>query len=109
MEKLYKFNFDCGRMGSLNGLFVEDEVDIQNAVGKYVYFGEVLGKHSEVSGTLELSDFKVLTDDQEFIHKFLKYGCESGYNPLHYLEEDEEEDDNYYDDEEVYYDEDEED
>lgn len=40
MKKLYKFRFDCGRMGELSGLFVADEEDINNVIGETVYFGE---------------------------------------------------------------------
>jgi hypothetical protein len=35
------------------------------AFGKEVYFGEILGKHSEVSGTLEEGEIKKLDLDSE--------------------------------------------
>lgn len=92
MKKLYKFRFDCGRMGELSGLFVADEEDINNVIGETVYFGEVLGKHSEIYGELEEADFKVITDDQGFINKFEELDCETGYNPFNYIEDFEEDD-----------------
>lgn len=99
MKKLYQFNFSCGRMGSLEGIFIAESSEVEALIGKEIYFGEVLGKHSEVSGLLEESDLQVLTDDQDFIETFervLWTGTISGYNPLDYYdpdEDDEEEED----------------
>jgi hypothetical protein len=81
-------------MGTLHGLFVldaEEWADWQKLVeSKHsVYFGEVLGKHSEVMGPIEEGDFTVVTEDQEFCSKFVEYGCANGHNPFDYLEEDE--------------------
>lgn len=87
MKKLYRYTMSCGRSGTVRGLFVANESEVTGALGKEVYFGEILGKHSEVSGTLLERDLKVLTDDPEFIRQFEKFECESGYNPLDYLAE----------------------
>ena len=91
MRKLYNFNFDCGRMGHLEGLFVADEGQVEAVVGDYLYFGEVLGKHSEVEGTLDYGDLEVVSEDQDFIEKLVNLLGDtiSGYNPLHYVEIDE--------------------
>ena len=55
MEALFKMNIDCGRMGNLESVFVAEKEDIdymiKNKVG--IYFGEVLGKHSEILGSLD--------------------------------------------------------
>ena len=66
-----------------------------------MYFGEILGKHSEVSGDIEGlgNDINIVTDDQEFIAKFesiMGSGTVSGYNPFCYINDDEtnEEEDN---------------
>ena len=56
-------------MGDLHGVFVCDHELMENAIGKEVYFGEVLGKHSEVVGDLSESTITMLTDDQDFIAK----------------------------------------
>lgn len=38
MEKyLWKFYWDCGRQGDLEGLFVAKENEIINAIDKYAY------------------------------------------------------------------------
>lgn len=85
--KLFKFHWDCGRMGDLDGIFVADDARVKEVIGKEVYFGEVLGKHSEISGMLKKKDFRVLTDDPSFILQAEQYGLvPSGYNPFNYLE-----------------------
>jgi hypothetical protein len=95
MKKLYEFNWDCGRMGDLNGLFIAEEGDINNLIGEEIYFGEVLGKHSEIHGVLEEKELTVKSEDQDFISKLedLLGSTISGYNPVDYYEPEEEEDD----------------
>jgi hypothetical protein len=90
MKAIYEFYWDCGRMGDLEGLFVARKQDVDAAVGKEIYFGEVLGKHSEIYGTLEEKDLKIKTEDQDFIAKFeqvIGTGTISGLNPLDYCED----------------------
>lgn len=87
MKKLYRFEADFGRMGDLQGTFVADDKKVARAIGRKIYFGEVLGKHSEiVLDKLTEQHVSALTDDAEFIAKFEKFGCASGYNPLDYLD-----------------------
>lgn len=89
MKGIYSFYWDCGRLGNVSGMFVADVAEVDQSIGKRVYFGEILGKHSEIYGTLEQSDVELKTTDQDFIFKFEEiFGenyCE-GYNPLEYLE-----------------------
>ena len=67
--------------------------EIEALIGKRIYFGEVLGKHSEVEVVLEADDITALTDDQDFIEKIGRYigvGTNiSGFNPLSYYEPEE--------------------
>lgn len=79
---VYKFEWDCGRMGELSGIFVADSEDVKNAIGKRVYFGEVLGKHSDIYGTIEEGEIFLLTEDPEAIKIFEQYAFATGYNPL---------------------------
>lgn len=101
MKGFYSFYWDYGRMGDVSGVFIADEVDVKNIIGKNVYFGEILGKHSEVYGIVEEKDIELKTNDQAFISKFegiMGEDWSSGYNPLDYYEGDEE--DEYEDEEE---------
>jgi len=86
-EGFYKFEFDCGRMGELTGTFFADNSDVSKIIGKDVYFGEVLGKHSEVYGTIDEGEITLITDDPKIV-KILKDSKASvGFNPFDYLEE----------------------
>ena len=83
MEKLYKFYWDCGRMCSVDGMFVADDKLVEKCIGHYCYFGEILGKHSEIYGTLEEKDLTVLTDDVDFITKAIELKLiPNGYDPI---------------------------
>ena len=63
MKKLYKFYWDCGRMGSLEGVFVAEETELKAAIGKTIDFGEALGKHSEIDGPLLDKDITEISVD----------------------------------------------
>lgn len=86
MKTLYSFNLDCGRMGDLDGLFIADSADVERAIQQnaYAYFGEVLGKHSEVYCNLNQDMFEVKSTDQDFIQKLedLLGTSISGFNPM---------------------------
>ena len=88
MKVIARFYWDCGRMGSVDGMFVTTKAALEAAYGKDVYFGEILGKHSDIYGTLDENDIEIVTEDQDFIEKFIEIlgdGDISGYNPLSYL------------------------
>ncbi|QYW06695.1 hypothetical protein uav_164 [Pseudomonas phage UAVern] len=90
---LVRFHWDCGRQGDVTGLFITTAAALNRAYDKRVYFGEILGKHSDISGTLERSDIEVVSEDQDFIQKLEQLlGTDiSGYNPLDYIRDEEEE------------------
>lgn len=103
MKAIYTFFWDCGRMGSVEGLFVANKDDIENALGKPIYFGEILGKHSEIFGDLKKEDLTIKSEDQNFIKEFeriLGEGFSTGYNPLDYLPEEEPDDEDEDEDDE---------
>lgn len=95
MKKLYSFYWDCGRSGDLSGLFIAEESEVQKILGKEVYFGEVLGKHSEIYDTIGIDDIKEVSSDTEKVEwlENLLGSTVSGYNPLDYFEPDEDEED----------------
>jgi hypothetical protein len=92
---LCKFHWDCGRQGDLEGLFFSTESEIKGLVGKEIYFGEVLGKHSEIFGDIEEGDIRILNVD-EATCKLLQTELGttvSGYSPFDYVGDEEDEDD----------------
>ena len=89
VKKLYRFYKDVGRHGEIEGLFIATDEKVANTIGKTVYFGEILGKHSEVIVDLEVSHFSVITADQcviQILQDKLGESC-IGYNPLDFLDE----------------------
>lgn len=89
MIKLWEFYRDCGHSGDLFGVFLATDEKIKSAIGKELYFAEVLGKRPAISCLLELEDLTLITDDQEFIARASDYNLlPAGINPLYYLPED---------------------
>lgn len=78
---LWSFFWDCRRQGEVEGLFTATKEEVDAAIGKQVYFGEILGKHSDVYGTLEEGEITLESDDPLVVLN----AKESGYNPLDYL------------------------
>lgn len=81
--RLYRFDLDCGRSGDVEGIFLATEREVEAAYGRTCNFGEILGKHSEVSCVLTAKHIKLLTTDPGFIAKARKYKLvPSGHSPL---------------------------
>lgn len=83
---VYKLNFDCGRMGNLEGLFVAHKNHVKKLIEDKldVYFGEVLGKHSEVYGPIEECDIELVSDSPEVVKVVIDHKLENGHNPFDY-------------------------
>lgn len=87
MKKLYSFYWNCGRQGSVEGLFIADEEVVAKAIGEEIDFGEILGKYSEIYGVLEEGDIEeVIVSDITIEEMEQVLGANiSGYNPLNYI------------------------
>ncbi len=81
MKGIYRWGWDC-RGGTVGGLFVADSDAVAAADGKEAYFGEILGKHSEVAGTLEAKEFKLISDDPSDVAVFERLQLTTGHNPF---------------------------
>ncbi len=87
--KIYKYEQDFGRMGSLHSVFAASDEDIARLrKAKRVYLGECLGKHLEVTATIDDKTVRELTDDPAVVAFFTEHldGC-SGTNLLGYMED----------------------
>lgn len=86
-KAIYKFSLDYGRSGELYGIFIQDKeyVDLFYRHNGKLYFGEVLGKHSEVICNTADCNLEIVTEDQEAINIFEKYNMTIGYNPFDYF------------------------
>ena len=94
-EKLYYYKVDRGRSGVVEGLFVASPEELDKIVKHTIHFGEVLGKHSEVSVDFTLDDFQVVSHDPVLVNKLRKAFSKKkasrpnslvGHNPLDYME-----------------------
>ena len=86
--KLYKFHWGVHRMGDLRGVFLAEPEDVASAIGRGVYFGEVLGKHSEIEGTLDVGDVTEIECSAEFVAEFATlFPRGFDWNPLRYIKD----------------------
>ena len=87
MKKLYEFYWDCGRNGDVEGMFIADSEIVESLLGEEVRFGEILGKHSDIYGTLGKEDLKEIDVSQQTIEDMERVigSTVSGYNPLNYI------------------------
>ena len=56
-ESIYEFSLQCGRQGELEGYFIATDKNVLDFITKEpeVHFGEVLGKHSDISAHIKES------------------------------------------------------
>jgi len=82
---VYIFYKNFGRSGSLHGLFMADGSEVSSSFGKTAYFGEVLGKHSDVCCKLSEGDIELITEEPSEVSMFDNLNVCFGYNPLEYI------------------------
>jgi hypothetical protein len=83
---VYRLNFNCGRMGELTGVFIATDQQVNKLISSKiaVYFGEVLGKHSEVFGKIDTNNISLISDIPDVVKVVREHKLVSGYNPFHY-------------------------
>lgn len=83
---IYKFSIDFGRSGDLQGVFIATDQQVKKLISSKieVYFGEILGKHSEFWSAIEKKHIKLLTEDIHAIEVVEKYDLSNGINPFKY-------------------------
>lgn len=90
MRGIYRYYLDCGRMGYLEGLFVAELSAVEALVGKTCYYGEALGKHSEIDDDEPRANTTLVSAQEQHLATFDELGLSVGFNPLDYVREDEE-------------------
>lgn len=92
--KLYKFSKYFGKSGELESIFIAEAQDVADLISNktLINFGEVLGKHIDVSCVIEEGDIKQLDVLDSTIDDLILHigNTISGYNPLDYNEEEDE-------------------
>lgn len=90
--KLYRFIWDAGRDGGVEGLFISTPAKIEALVGEYVELGAVLGQHSHLARVIEPYDIKEIPVSLATIIELKETigNTISGINPFEFLEIEEE-------------------
>lgn len=70
--KLYRYEEDFGRMGSLSGVFLADDQDLKWFMGARVWDSDILGKHSEIQITFDSDTVKTLDVSESTVHDLLR-------------------------------------
>ena len=85
-QAVYKLNVDCGRQGELTGLFIAKKSHVKILLEQKleVYFGEVLGKHSEIFGSIDPKEIMFVSDNPEVIKVIKDNDLIIGYNPFEF-------------------------
>lgn len=84
---IYRFYVDYGRGFGVEAVFAATDEEVASIMGKEIYFGEICGKHSEITATPTEQNLTLLTDDQIVVEAFIKFGFESGHNPVSYAQD----------------------
>jgi hypothetical protein len=86
-KAIYKMEIDFGRQGELTGVFVAEKSKVVELIelGQEVYFGEVLGKHSDVNVEIEDGHITMITDNEEAVKLVEEHGLSTGYDPFDYI------------------------
>lgn len=73
-------------MGELTGVFVAQKSHVKKLIDDKleVSFGEVLGKHSDVCGSIDEKEIIFVIDSLEAVKIVEELGLETGYNPFDY-------------------------
>lgn len=73
MKQIYRYRQSFGRMGDLESLFVSDAETIAKIrERRRIPLGEVLGKHSEITATIDADTLRALTDDRAIVEFFIQ-------------------------------------
>lgn len=74
-----RYSESFGRMGSLSETFIASDLELRGLkAAREVDQGEALGKHSEVTSTLDDKTLTVVCDDEAFIARALELGVLDG-------------------------------
>jgi hypothetical protein len=86
-QNVYAVSEHWGRGYSVEGVFLATPEQVAAAVGKTAYFGEICGKHSDVSLNIKPDTIKLVTDVPSEVDLIRRLGLERGENPIAALAE----------------------
>lgn len=83
-KKICRYVLQMGRSSDIEGVFIMTDEGLQcvrEMKGYEVHYGEISGKHSDVSAELDINDIEILSDKEEevaFFERILPRGA--GFN-----------------------------
>lgn len=85
MKALYKLTIEL-KYSTHHGLFIEEKEKVEWLLKTKpeIYFGEIAGKHSNVSGTLDEDYLQMISDDPDDFKVIERLDLEHGINPFWY-------------------------
>lgn len=86
-KAVYRFSKYFRRSGTLSGVFISTKEQVRRLIDTNitVYFGEVLGKHSDIFSEINQEDILLISDDPEIVSMLEKHpDIIQGINPLTY-------------------------
>ena len=91
--KLYRFKWKSYQLNPLEGLLIATPPQVEQQIGKFVYFGDVFGTTQRYYGWLEAEDFEVLPVPLNCVIELRESLGErvGGVYPFDYIVEEEEE------------------
>ena len=85
MKGIYKFELYYSR-STASGIFVATNKQVEKLIESKVevYFGEILGKHSEVFTNIDPGMINLVTEKEEVVKLFEEHDLSIGHNPFNY-------------------------
>lgn len=83
-EGVYRFLWDCKRMGEVEGIFISTHDKVDSLIGQEVDFGDVLGGY-EVNGTIGRGSITLVSDDPEVVRVVREHNLDIGLCPCDYI------------------------
>ena len=83
-KAIWRLHISIKRQGDLKGVFIATEEEVEALIESKIeiYWGEVLGKHSEVYGPLQPRDVTFITANEDVISIIEDYELTNGHDPF---------------------------
>ncbi len=80
-REVFRFNWPAGRGYSVEGVFTSTQAQVDALEGSYVNFGEICGKHSQMSGIIEPGEIIAISKDPAVV-EFVDECGGFGHDPV---------------------------
>lgn len=85
MKTLYRFSLDRGDDGRIESVFVADDANVRESIGKVANFCGMTWKDARIYHKFTADDFVVLSSNQFFVEEFERQVGKVGMLPLEHI------------------------